>query len=51
MSKSKANSIAVKGTVVAVLSQNQQDFISLADIARYKDAERTDYVSGNQFAA
>jgi len=51
MSKSKASSIAAKGKVVAALSRNQQDFISLTDIARYKDAERTDYVSLNQFAA
>jgi len=47
MSKSKTNSIAVKGTVVAGLSQNQQDFISLTDIARYKAAERTDYLISN----
>ena len=47
MNKSKTSSIAVKGTAVTVLSQNQQDFISLTDIARYKDAERTDYLISN----
>jgi len=47
MSKAKTTSIAVKGTAVTVLSQQQQDFISLTDIARYKDAERTDYLISN----
>jgi hypothetical protein len=47
MSKSKTSSISVKGAAVTVLSQNQQDFISLTDIARYKDAERTDYLISN----
>ena len=47
MSKTKTSSVAVKGTAVTVLSQNQQDFISLTDIARYKDAERTDYLISN----
>ena len=45
--KPKRNLIAVKGTDVAVLSQDRQDFISLTDIARYKDAERTDYLIAN----
>jgi len=47
MSKAKTTSIPVKGTAVTVLSQKQQDFISLTDIARYKDAERTDYLISN----
>ena len=47
MSKAKTTSIAVKGTAVTVLSQQQQEFISLTDIARYKDAERTDYLISN----
>ena len=45
--KSKRNVIAVKGADVAVLSQNRQDYICLTDIARYKDAERTDYLISN----
>ena len=45
--KPKRNSIAVKGTDVAVLSHDRQDYISLTDIARYKDAERTDYLIAN----
>jgi hypothetical protein len=46
-SKPKRTSIAVKGAAVTVLSRNRQDFISLTDIARYKDAERTDYLISN----
>ena len=47
MSKAKRTSIVVKGAAVAVLSQDRQDYISLTDIARYKDTERTDYLISN----
>ncbi len=47
MSKPKKSTIEVKGAAVVVLSQNQQDFIRSTDIARYKDAERTDYLISN----
>ncbi len=47
MSKSKRTSMAVRGAAIAVLTQNRQDFISLTDIARYKDSERTDYLISN----
>ena len=47
MSKAKRSTIEVKGSPVAVLSQDQQDFICITDIARYKDAERTDYLISN----
>jgi hypothetical protein len=47
MSKDKKATIEVKGAAVTVLSQNQQDFICITDIARYKDAERTDYLISN----
>jgi len=47
MSKPKKSTIEVKGAAVVVLSQNQQDFICITDIARYKDAERTDYLISN----
>jgi hypothetical protein len=47
MSKSKSSTIEVKGTAVAVLAQNQQDYICITDIARHKDAERTDYLISN----
>ncbi len=47
MSKTSRSTIEVKGAGVSVLSKNQQDYISLTDIARYKDAERTDYLISN----
>lgn len=42
MSKSKKSTIEVKGTAITVLSQTNEDYICLTDIARYKNAERTD---------
>ncbi len=47
MSKSAKKTIAVKDTPVAVISQNETDYISLTDIARYRDAQRTDYIIQN----
>lgn len=47
MSNAKKSTIEVKGAAVAVLSQNQQDFICITDIARYKNADRTDYLISN----
>ena len=35
--------ISVQGTAIAIVSQRKEDYISLTDIARYRDAERTDY--------
>ncbi|MBI5908729.1 MAG: KilA-N domain-containing protein [Betaproteobacteria bacterium] len=42
MSKTKKSTIEVQGASVAVLSQNRQDLISLTDIARFKNPERSD---------
>jgi len=39
--------IEVKGTSVTVVSGDVDDYISLTDIARYKDSERTDYIIQN----
>ncbi|MBI2512791.1 MAG: KilA-N domain-containing protein [Opitutae bacterium] len=47
MSKSKRSTLQVKGSAVGVLSDDERDFICLTDIARYKDAERTDYLISN----
>ena len=47
MSKPKKSIIEVKGAAITVVSQTEQDFISLTDIARFKDSERTDYISQN----
>jgi len=47
MSNSAKTIIAVKGNPVTVISQNEADYISLTDIARYRDVERTDYIIQN----
>lgn len=47
MSKSARTIIAVKGNPVTVISQDEASYISLTDIARYRDAERTDYIIQN----
>jgi hypothetical protein len=47
MSKTRRTRIEVHGTAVAVVSRDRQDYISLTDIARHKDAERTDYLISN----
>ena len=42
MRKVSKTTIEVKGSPVTVLSQKEEDYISLTDIARYKNAEHTD---------
>jgi len=39
MSQPKKSTIEVQGTVIAVLNQNDQDYISLTDIARHRNAQ------------
>src|SRR3989344_6296710 len=39
--------IITKGIQVYIFQQNETDYISLTDIARYKDKERTDYIIQN----
>jgi hypothetical protein len=45
--KDKKTIIEVKGAGVAILSQGADDFISLTDIAKFKDPKRTDYLISN----
>ena len=42
MGKTKKTTIEVQGTDISVLSHKQEDFISLTDIARFKNADRSD---------
>ncbi len=50
MKKPPAKStIEVQGIVVSIVPQRAEDYICLTDIARYKDAERTDYLISNWF--
>jgi hypothetical protein len=39
--------VTVRGQPVTVISGHDEDYISLTDIARYKDNERTDYIIQN----
>ena len=39
--------INVKGREIAIFSQKEEDFISITDMARYKDEERSDYIIQN----
>ena len=47
MSKARKATIEVKGTVVTVLSQASDDYISLTDIAKHKEPDRSDQVIQN----
>ena len=47
MNKATKAIVNVKGTAVTVLIHHAQDFISLTDLARYKDPGRTDYLISN----
>ncbi len=43
----KSKTINVKGTEVKIFQSNEEDFISLSSIARYRDPERSDYIVQN----
>ncbi len=50
MTKDKKTTIQVQGSAITVVSQQgrgMDDFISLTDIARHRDSERTDYIIQN----
>src|SRR3972149_3095857 len=47
MSKAKKSTIEVKGMAIGIVSEKETDYICLTDIARYRDAERTDYLIQN----
>ena len=42
-----AKDIEVKGTNVRILTKEERDYISLTDIAHYKEPGRTDHVIQN----
>lgn len=47
MDKNRKTTVSVRGTAVKVLVHRELDYISLTDIARHKDAKRTDYLISN----
>ena len=40
----KNNKIIVNGTEISIMHIETDDFISLTDIAKHKDGDRTDYI-------
>jgi hypothetical protein len=44
---SKNRKLNINGTEVLVYSNQADEFISLTDIARFRDAERSDYILQN----
>ncbi|MFM9969148.1 MAG: KilA-N domain-containing protein [Burkholderiales bacterium] len=47
MPKASKATIEVKGTTVTILSQDSDDYISLTDIAKHKEPDRSDHVIQN----
>ncbi len=47
MIMAKSKKIDVHGTEILVYTEKNDEFISLTDIARYRDAERSDYILQN----
>jgi hypothetical protein len=43
----KNQKIEVKGTKITIFNREEQNYISLTDIARHRDAERSDYILQN----
>ena len=43
--------LEVKGTVVTIDTKNQEDYICITDIARFKDPNRTGYIIQNWLSA
>ena len=43
----KIKIIVVQGREIALISDKANDFISLTDMARYRDPERTNYIIQN----
>ena len=47
MTDQKSHKIIVKGIEIVTYKKNESDYISLTDIAKYKDKERTNYIIQN----
>lgn len=47
LNMAKNAKIEVQGTEIIIYKDNNEDFISLTDIARYRDADRSDYILQN----
>ena len=47
MNKIQKSTIAVQGTAITILTQTINDYISLTDIAKHKEPDRSDHVIQN----
>lgn len=47
MNKPHKATVNVKGTTIAILAYQEQDYISLTDIAKHKEPNRSDHVIQN----
>ena len=47
MSKKEKATIEVKGTSITILTRKKNDYISLTDIAKYKEPDRSDHIIHN----
>ncbi len=47
MTKPQKSTVSVKGTEITVLAHNEQDYISLTDIAKHREPNRSDHVIQN----
>ena len=47
MSNAKKSTIEVQGTAITVLNQSNDEYISLTDIAKHKEPDRSDHVIQN----
>ncbi|MCC5916519.1 MAG: KilA-N domain-containing protein [Cryomorphaceae bacterium] len=47
MAKEKKSTLNVQGLAVSIISDKADDYISITDIARHRDAERSDYILQN----
>ena len=47
MSKKEKATIEVKGTSITILTRKKNDYISLTDIAKYKEPDRSDHIIQN----
>jgi hypothetical protein len=43
----KSRKIEVQGTQILIFTESDREYISLTDIARFRDAERSDYILQN----
>ena len=43
----KSKTINVQGKEITLIANNANDYISLTDMARYRDADRTNYIIQN----